>query len=210
MTAPLAATFVIVRHGDTFAPGEAPRRIGARTDLPLVASGVAQAEGLGAAFARDGWRFDRLLAAPLRRTRDTAAAIRAALPDTPAPEPADFLAEIDHGPDEDRDEAAVIARVGAAALAAWDARGEPPPGWRVDPAARRAAWRALFARPRGATVLLVTSNGAARFALLAAGLATVREGARAGQPSLKLRTGAYGVLRATPGGVTLDAWDRRP
>ncbi|MBB3349605.1 histidine phosphatase family protein [Sphingomonas sp. BK069] len=199
----MSATFVIVRHGDTFAPGEPPRRIGARTDLPLVESGRAQAAALGAAFARRGWRFDRILAAPLRRASDTAAAIRAALPDAPAPEPTAFLAEIDHGPDEDRAEPEVVARVGAAALGAWDARGEPPPGWQVDPAARRAAWRALYARERGET-LLITSNGAARFALLA-------EPALAqGLATLKLRTGAFGVIRATPAGLARLAWDERP
>ena len=31
---------VIVRHGNTFEAGEPPRRIGARTDLPLTATGV--------------------------------------------------------------------------------------------------------------------------------------------------------------------------
>ncbi|MBB3475443.1 histidine phosphatase family protein [Sphingomonas sp. BK345] len=199
----MSATFVIVRHGDTFAPGEPPRRIGARTDLPLVESGRAQAAALGAAFARRGWRFDRIVAAPLRRARETAEAIRAALPDAPAPEPAAFLAEIDHGPDEDRAEPEVIARVGAAALAAWDSRGEPPPGWQVDPAARRAAWRELYAREKGET-LLVTSNGAARFALLA-GPALAQ-----GLVTLKLRTGAFGVIRATPAGLARLAWDERP
>jgi broad specificity phosphatase PhoE len=200
----MSATFVIVRHGDTFAPGEPPRRIGARTDLPLVESGRAQAAALGAAFARRGWRFDRIVAAPLRRARETAEAIRAALPDAPAPEPAAFLAEIDHGPDEDRAEPEVVARVGAAALAAWDARGEPPPGWQVDPAARRAAWRALYAHAGDETLLLVTSNGAARFALLA-------EPALAqGLATLKLRTGAFGVIRATPAGLARLAWDERP
>jgi broad specificity phosphatase PhoE len=199
----MSATFVIVRHGDTFAPGAPPRRIGARTDLPLVESGRAQATALGAAFARRGWRFDRILAAPLRRARDTAEAIRSALPDAPALEPADFLAEIDHGPDEDRAEPEVIARVGAAALAAWDARGEPPPGWQVDPAARVAAWRELYAHAKGET-LLVTSNGAARFALLAEPALAL------GLASLKLRTGAFGLLRATPAGMTRLAWDKRP
>ncbi|MBW6526777.1 histidine phosphatase family protein [Sphingomonas sp. RHCKR7] len=200
----MSTTFVIVRHGDTFAPGDPPRRIGARTDLPLVESGRAQAAALGEAFAARGWHFDRVLAASLRRARDTAAVIRAALPGAPAIEDAGFLAEIDHGPDEDRTEAEVRARVGADALAAWDAHGVPPPGWHVDPAARLAAWRALFAEPGGERILLVTSNGAARFALLAA------PGLAQGLTSLKLRTGAYGVLRTSLGETARLAWDERP
>jgi broad specificity phosphatase PhoE len=42
---------VIVRHGNTFEAGETPRRIGARTDLPLTADGQAQADALGRWFA---------------------------------------------------------------------------------------------------------------------------------------------------------------
>jgi hypothetical protein len=53
-------------------------------------------------------------------------------------------------------------------------------------------------------LLLVTSNGAARFALLAdARLASARAG-------LKLRTGSYGVIRATAAGLALERWDERP
>ena len=37
----------IVRHGNTFDGNEPVRRIGARTDLPLVASGFDQARALG-------------------------------------------------------------------------------------------------------------------------------------------------------------------
>jgi len=184
----MTARVVIVRHGNTFAPGEPPRRIGARTDLPLVESGRAQAEALAAHFA--GTAFDRVLASPLRRTRETAEAI--------APgraEPADWLREIDHGPDENRTEAEVLARIGADALAGWEERAEPPPGWHVDAAARIAAWRGFFAEASG-TTLLVTSNGAARFALLALGL-----------PPAKIRTGAYGVIEGGPWRVSL--WDRR-
>ena len=39
--------FIVVRHGNTFEADEQPRRIGARTDLPLTAKGVEQARALG-------------------------------------------------------------------------------------------------------------------------------------------------------------------
>ena len=194
----------IVRHGNTFEAGEAPRRIGARTDLPLVASGAAQADALGAAFAGD--TFDRALAAPLRRTRATAEAILAAQPDAPAIMTADWLTEIDHGPDEDQGEDAVIARIGHDALAAWDADARVPDGWTVDAERRIAGWRDLWKRGAG-RALIVTSNGAARFALLSdAGL----RAQAAGLPSLKLRTGAYGTIVRDAGGLRLVDWDRRP
>lgn len=201
--------FVIVRHGNTFAAGEPPRRIGARTDLPLTGHGRAQAEALGAHFAALGWRFARVLTSPLLRTRATAQAIVAAQGGMPAPEACDWLAEIDHGPDENREEAAAVARIGHDALAAWDAHALPPPGWRVDAERRLEGWRALFAAPPAdGPILLVTSNGAARFALLAD--PALRTAMR-DMPSLKLPTGAYGLLRRDAGGqLEIAAWGVRP
>ena len=35
---------IIARHGNTFDAGDIPTRVGRRTDLPLVASGEAQAK----------------------------------------------------------------------------------------------------------------------------------------------------------------------
>lgn len=178
----------VVRHGDTFRPGEEPRRIGARTDLPLVASGRTQAHRLAAAFA--GTAIDRCLTSPLLRTRQTAAIV---VPKLQA-ESAEWLREIDHGPDEGMTQSAVRNRLGDAALLAWEARAVAPDGWIVDAAYRVEAWRSFFATARG-TTLLVTSNGAARFALLALG-----------KPPAKLRTGAFGEI--VDGRIV--AWDIRP
>ena len=189
---------VIVRHGNTFAPGEPPRRIGARTDLPLVESGRAQALALKRHFACKGWTFDRVLTSPLRRTREFAELIASG-----HAEPAEWLREIDHGPDENRTEDQVLARLGRDALNAWEAEAIAPPGWHVDADARLAAWRTVFAgegegegEGEGSR-LLVTSNGAARFARLALGLSPA-----------KIRTGAYGVMEGKP--WRLISWDLRP
>lgn len=197
--------FIIVRHGDTFEPGERPRRIGARTDLSLTASGMIQADALGAHFAARDWHFARVLVSPLTRTQQTARAMLRHLPAAPVSESCDWLREIDHGPDEDMPEDLVLARIGAAALTAWDERAEPPPGWVVDAEARVAAWRALFAHQSGLT-LIVTSNGAARFALKAI------EPAQARLPGgLKLPTGAYGVIRkGAAGQLEVAEWGKRP
>jgi broad specificity phosphatase PhoE len=199
---PTAPAFVIVRHGNTFATGEPARRIGWRTDLPLTPAGVDQGQALGRHFADLGWHFERVLVSPLARTRQTAATIALNLPDAPAAQDCAWLSEIDHGPDEDQPEAAVIGRIGEAALAAWDEAAIPPPGWIVGADERLAAWRSLFGEDGGPT-LLVTSNGAARFALLAAGLQ------RTG--GLKLATGSYGILHRKPDGtVALAGWNLRP
>ncbi|WP_347303259.1 histidine phosphatase family protein [Croceibacterium sp. TMG7-5b_MA50] len=194
--------FVIVRHGNTFVAGEPPRRIGWRTDLPLTDAGIAQGQALGRHFAQQGWNFARVLVSPLARTRQTAAAIALHLPDAPAAEDCAWLREIDHGPDEDQPEAAVLRRVGADALAAWDEAGTAPADWVVDAEERLAGWRRLFTAEAGPT-LLVTSNGAARFALLATGLQ--------GGGGLKLATGSYGLLRRDgQGQLAVDGWNLRP
>ncbi|NWK97074.1 histidine phosphatase family protein [Sphingobium lactosutens] len=189
----------VIRHGNTFASGEEPRRIGARTDIPLVESGRVQAAALGDWFSGQGVIVSRLLSSPLLRAHETAGAIAAAtgheLDGT-----RDWLGEIDHGPDEGLSETDVLARIGPAALALWEEQGVAPDGWIVDADMRLAAWRAFFAERGEGVDLLVTSNGAARFALLALGL-----------PPRKLRTGAFGELAvATDGSVSLVRWDARP
>lgn len=201
---------VIVRHGNTFEAGEPPRRIGAGTDLPLTRQGEEQAQALGRCFAEKGWSFARILASPLQRTWRTAEAI-AACQSAPAPiKPAPFLREIDHGPDEDQREHDVIARIGQQALDAWDKDAVAPPGWRMDAEARIGAWREFLRASASEShhVLAVTSNGAARFALLAEA-ALAQQSRRL--PSLKLATGAYGVIVSDPAaGLRIATWNARP
>ncbi|WP_176597403.1 MULTISPECIES: histidine phosphatase family protein [Sphingobium] len=190
----------IIRHGNTFESGAQARRIGAGTDIPLVESGQAQADRLGAWFAAQNLSIRRLHSSPLLRARQTAARIAAAT-GHPIDGPLPWLNEIDHGPDEGQPEAQVLARLGAEALAAWDERGIPPQDWKVDAEPRIAAWKDWFAQGGEGADLLVTSNGAARFALLALGLPLA---------NLKLRTGAFGELTVEEGGVQLIRWDVRP
>ncbi|HUD93221.1 histidine phosphatase family protein [Sphingobium sp.] len=189
----------VIRHGNTFASGEEPRRIGSRTDIPLVESGVAQAAVLGEWFAGLDIHVERLLSSPLQRARETAGEIATATGHG-LDGARDWLGEIDHGPDEGLSEGEVLARIGAAALTRWEEQGVAPDGWIVDADMRLAAWRAFFAEPGDGVDLLVTSNGAARFALLALGL-----------PPRKLRTGAFGEFAVEAGGsVRLVRWDERP
>ncbi len=198
----MTSRIFVVRHGNTFLPSEPPRRIGRATDLPLVPSGLKQTAALSRWFADEGVRFDRALAGPLQRTRQTATVILSADDVAPRLDTAEWLAEIDHGPDENQSEAAVLARIGADALAAWDTRAIPPVGWTIDAETRLAAWHTLYLAPPAGNTLLVTSNGAARFALLALG----------NQPAMmKLRTGAYGIIAAPHNAPAhLVAWDVRP
>ncbi|MCR9079144.1 MAG: histidine phosphatase family protein [Hyphomonadaceae bacterium] len=199
----------IVRHGNTFDKGDTVTRVGARTDLPLSQSGLEQAAQLSEDFqhvAPDG--FARAYCSPLLRTRQTADAILAGRDDAPDLETLEFLREVDYGPDENQPEETVIARIGADALQAWDEAAIPPPGWDLDPEKLRAAWRDLFVQLAAADlsrpVLIVTSNGIARFALDAVTAFNV-------QPdSIKLKTGAYGRLSLVGPRITLESWNVRP
>jgi len=196
----------IVRHGNTFDAGEQARRIGARTDLPLVESGIDQARALGSNFAGQELAFGRALAAPLLRTQATIDTILADQKRAPVVESVDWLTEIDHGPDEGKIESDVEARIGRDGLVAWDREARAPDGWIVDSDRRIAGWQDLWKTGRG-HVLIVTSNGAARFALMSD---EQLRGQAAALPSLKLRTGAYGTIVREQGGLRLIAWDRRP
>jgi len=187
----------IVRHGNTFDKGDTILRVGGKTDLPLSKSGKAQAMRLSQALS--AIEFGAAFSSDLKRTRQTAEAILGgknyAL--------ADFLTEIDYGPDEGRSEAEVIARLGAEVLTKWDTDATPPEGWYVDVDRLRTAWQVFLAmcEPTGNT-LVVTSNGVARFLL------DVVE--QDGSVPLKLRTGAYGIIELRPKGPVLAQWDIRP
>ncbi len=135
----------IVRHGNTFDKGDTITRVGARTDLPLSSSGQTQAEALALHFVAlvpDGFRAAYCSA--LQRTRQTAEAILAVRDVRPPLETLEFLREVDYGVDENQPEDAVVARLGEAALAAWDEEAVPPPGWDVDPEGLERAWRDLL------------------------------------------------------------------
>lgn len=192
----------IVRHGDTFEMEDTPRRIGARSDLPLVKSGRTQAAALGDCFRQSNISFTCAFAGPLVRTRDTALAILQGRKQ-PTLQIVGWLAEVDHGPDEGRSEAEVLARIGVDALAAWDRNAVAPAAWRLNKAKRLAAWRALLKSPPSGDTLLVTSNGAARFVFLANEIERPASG-------LKLRTGAYGIMERQHENWRLIAWDERP
>ena len=151
---------------------------------------------LGRHFVKQGWHFQRALVSPLLRTRQTAEEILAQQLAAPNLQIAEFLREVDYGPDDNMPEPTVIARIGEDAIRAWEQNAEVPPGWIVEPATRMAAWRELFAESDGlgGPTLLVTSNGAARYAILAE--PHLREKSRTLR-SLKLPTGGYGIISCT-------------
>ena len=116
----MTTRLIVARHGNTFAPGVVPTRVGCRTDLPLVASGEAQARRIGKFLRLHQMVPDVVFAAPLKRSLDTARlAVEALGLDLPITSDERF-SEIDYGPDENQPESVVVARIGEQALRDWD------------------------------------------------------------------------------------------
>lgn len=209
-TPPPLTTLIIARHGNTFGPGETPRRVGARTDLPLTDSGIEQAVRLGQALAAQGIAPDIVYSSKQRRTRQTAALAVEQIDPGIAIEALAIFNELDYGPDENLPEDAVLARIGEAALKAWDECATPPPGWLIDPPRLIKTWQEfgqfITKNYAGRTAMVVTSNGTARFAPHMTG---DFEAFRAHFP-LKLSTGAYGVMRHDGIRWAVESWNVRP
>lgn len=160
-------TLIIARHGNTFEPRETPRRAGARTDLPLVDKGHEQARAIGRWLKTNGLYPEAIYSSQLQRTIDTA---KIALEEAGYKEPVyplEIFNEVDYGPDEDLPEDAVIARLGEQALKDWDEKAIVPEGWNFDPDKTIADWKNFaghIVEDDQSCILVVTSNGIARFA----------------------------------------------
>ena len=103
---------IIARHGNTFTSDQTPTRVGARTDLPLVASGEEQARRLGLHFKDKNLLPDVIYTSTLQRTIKTAR-IACDVMGCDAPHTAlPCLNEIDYGPDDNKPEPEVRGRLG--------------------------------------------------------------------------------------------------
>lgn len=205
-------TLIIARHGNTFAPGETPRRVGARTDLTLVPSGHEQARKLGYYLRQHNLVPDRVVTSELQRTRQTGEIASIEFGIHVQVQGSSLFNEIDYGPDENKTENEVIARIGQDALEAWDQHGLMPPGWSPSPEKIARMWRdfgdSIHVKLGGSTTLVVTSNGIARFALKLSDNALRAEN----DHGLKLATGALGILTRRPDDLhwSVVGWNIRP
>jgi 2,3-bisphosphoglycerate-dependent phosphoglycerate mutase len=161
-------TLIIARHGNTFSPFDTVTYVGGRTDLPLVESGIEQAKAIGRFLKASALIPDAVYCSTLQRTRQTA---EIAIKESGVRNPAfalDIFNEIDYGPDENKTREDIVARIGENALKDWDERSAVPPGWNFDAAGCIEHWKNfadhIHAQGEGEIVLVVTSNGIARFA----------------------------------------------
>jgi probable phosphoglycerate mutase len=152
MTMP--TTFYFVRHGESEA--NAARRFAGRSDSPLTQRGREQAVAVAETLA--GTRFDRVVATPLHRSRDTADVIakRLGLPVEIEPD----LVEIDVGDKTGAiwDETRALPEWRDDGFVAW------PNGETLDQVLHRSlrALRRLAQATPGGTVLVVGHGGVTR------------------------------------------------
>jgi probable phosphoglycerate mutase len=200
---------ILVRHGNTFGPGDRVVWVGARTDLALVEKGREQAAAAATGLKTTGLRPSRIYAGPLQRTRQTAEIIAAehglAVDSITLSE---NLREIDYGSWEARSNDDIRAEVGDKVIDDWQKRSIWPDGcgWQPGEADVVAGWQRLLARiqaenARDAVVLVVSSNGIFRLVAKSLGLA----------PSdAKMNTGAVAHLIVDDAGISVKAWNLAP
>ncbi len=197
---------IIARHGNTFGPEDIPARVGIHTDIPLVESGIQQAKRIGQYFKKNHITPDVIYSSELKRTQETAEHALNNQPITPL----SCFNEIDYGPDENKTEAEVIARIGEPAIDAWNQHGTVPPGWKVNPEAIIQNWldfgAMVQAKHTNQTVFVVTSNGIARFAPYLTG---DFEGFCKNH-TIKLKTGALSSFSAINNTWQVNYWNLRP
>ena len=162
----MTTRLIIARHGNTFTKDQTPTRVGGRTDLPLVES--ERGRNIGKYLKLKDMLPDVVFAAPLKRTMETA---RLAVAEMRLPlevQAEDCFREVDYGPDENKPEEEVIARVGEDAIKLWNEKAIVPDGWKVDVPALIHTWESWAEKVASAykdkTVMIVSSNGVIRFA----------------------------------------------
>lgn len=162
----MTTRLILARHGNTFGSMDEPVWVGARSDLPLVEKGLAQAEALGDAIVSARTKLNAIIAGPLQRTKITAEIVAEKL-GMNAPQIAidHRLTEIDYGAWEGLSTAAIIATFGEAEMAAWNEDSIFPttPGWKPDKDQIQEDAASVMAEIREGLSLIITSNGILRF-----------------------------------------------
>tara|TARA_B100001989_G_C24546961_1_gene471570 strand:+ start:2903 stop:3547 length:645 start_codon:yes stop_codon:yes gene_type:complete len=208
-------TLIIARHGNTFNPDDIVTRVGARTDLPLTSSGQEQARALGKYLKQESLIPDKVYASHLIRTQETASLALEEIGIQRDITILEMLNEIDYGPDENKPEENVIARIGQKAIEDWDKHAIPPDGWLIDPSQIINDWKNFAVslidsqeKPSKTPqiVLVLTSNGVGRFAPHTAS----NFDNFAAQYTIKLSTGNLGLIDFNGRSWSIRNWNIKP
>jgi len=205
---------LLARHGNTFGLGDKVVWVGASTDLPLTAKGKEQAAALRVGLEPVKARMKRIVAGPLRRTREHAAIVADLIGFEPPIEIDERLRELDYGLWEGKTSEEIQALGGESELRAWNERGVWPssPGWSPSERAiaenvARLADELAASLDNEDTALLVTSNGILKFFLK---LVPGAFDEMAANGALKVATGHCCALTLDRGLWRVAFWNRQP
>ncbi len=203
----MVTKLIVARHGNTFNKGDIITRVGGKTDLPLVESGLKQGELLGKYLKQEEIFPDVIYSSPLKRAKQTAQKAIEFMGIEREIKESDDFSEIDYGQDENRPEEEVVARVGQDAIDLWNTEAIPPAGWNVNPQEIRQSWKdfADSIKDSGQTVMVTTSNGIARFSF-----AILQDESIVKDLDIKLSTGAFGIFIYENGEWKMDSWNVKP
>ena len=201
---------LIARHGNTIEPGAIPLRMGLRSDFPLVESGRIQAVLLGKFLKKNHPDLRAVYSSRLKRGYQTACTAIQSAGFALDVVPCSLFDEVDYDIDEGKTEEEIIARIGKESLQLWESEARVPPGWQIDPQQIAQNWsdfaRKICNAHPGQTVLVVTSNGIARFAPhLTGNFQAFRQ-----QYSLKISTGAISSLVTENQKWAVEYWNIEP
>lgn len=196
---------ILARHGNTFRPEENPVWVGARSDLPLVEKGIAQAHHLGSVMRHAHLVPDMILTGPLQRTRETATIIADILNIAAKIKIDPRLTEIDYGAWEGLSTAEIVQSGGGDELTAWDKQAIFPtsPRWNPSETHLQTNVESVLRDVTQPLSLIVTSNGILRFF---ARVAVNRDAF----PDRKVATGHVCVMEKSDEGWRISQWNQNP
>lgn len=170
----MTTTIIVVRHANTFEGRDLPTRIGHRTDLPIVSTGVEQCAKIGQYLKTKGYLPSAVCSSMMTRSRQTAQEILKEMRLDREIHTERMLNEIDYGPDENQPESVIIERMGGhAQIDEWNRHGVLPIDWEGDVELIKQNWKTFASlveqNHHGKAVLVVTHSGVGRFSLAITG-----------------------------------------
>lgn len=205
---------ILLRHGNTFDPGQTAVWVGKREDLPLVSQGKAQAQGVAGVLSELDVVPQGVYCSSLKRTREFAQILKkscqwkASIAEDPR------LDELDYGDWSGLSSEDIAARGWVVDLQQWNDRCVWPLSaqWEGSPEVIRSEVEdfiqdLLQTYDGDATVVGVTSNGRMRY-FLSLDPTSFKEAVA--RESVKVKTGHAAIFSVTSSGVKLEGWNLSP
>ncbi len=204
---------ILSRHGNTFKSGETATWVGSRNDLPLVDTGINQANELAKALQDANCLINAIYCASLKRTNEYATIIAKKLKLEYLPIADDRLIELDYGDWSGLTNEQVINRFGKNALDKWTKDGVCPQNSHWGESEQQVIERVksfadeIQVKHKNETVLAVTSNGILRYfvALVPEVFAQASQ-----KSSLRVATGNVCIMQNLNGIWQLLCWNQKP